>query len=225
VTISQLNKKVDVLYRNNVQQQNEKNSLLELLKLVKKGVDDQSITFSNRSLVYSIKRGFTKIFQMNNFLGQFAEICQHSIVDSGLAAPQTTTATLNSFTSNPTTNQGRNFIGGSPHKQTMESLPTNPMMSLSNLSNFDSNDRHLRTSIENMMNLSVQKMRGDLSAEESLPSKRSKAGVSFVKSPHTNRTNYEEAKQWLQNTDRDTADFLNYLEKFQKENVNYLLID
>jgi len=155
---------------------------------------------------------------MNNFLGQFADICQHSNVDSGLTAPQTTIATSNSFASNPT--QGRNFIGGSPHKQIMESLPTNPMMSLSNLSNFDSNDRHLRTSIENMMNLSVQKMRGgDLSAEESLPSKRSRTGVSFVKSPHTNRTNYEEAKQWLQNTDRDTADFLNYLEKFQKENV------
>ena len=156
---------------------------------------------------------------MNNFLGQFGEIYQHSMVDNGIAAPQTTIATSTSFTSNPT--QGRNFIGGSPHRQIMESLPTNPMMSLSNLSNFDSNDRNLRMSIENMMNLSVQKMRGgDLSAEESLPSKRSRTGgVSFVKSPHTNRTNYEEAKQWLQNTDRDTADFLNYLEKFQKENV------
>jgi len=51
VTISQLNKKVDVLSRNNIQQQNEKNSLIELLKLVKRGIDDQSITFSNKSMV------------------------------------------------------------------------------------------------------------------------------------------------------------------------------
>ena len=51
MTISQLNKKVDVLSRNNIQQQNEKNSLIELLKLVKRGIDDQSITFSNKSMV------------------------------------------------------------------------------------------------------------------------------------------------------------------------------
>lgn len=51
MTISQLNKKVDVLSRNNMQQQNEKNSLIELLKLVKRGIDDHSITFSNKSMV------------------------------------------------------------------------------------------------------------------------------------------------------------------------------
>jgi len=207
VTIAQLNKKVDLLTRTNMQQQSERNNMMELLKLIKRGIDDHSITFSNQSL-------------MKNFVLQFSEICQQS-------SPENTYGTLPSYSSNQ--NQTRAFIGGSPHRPTMESPQTHPIVALTNLSNFDSNDKRLRTSSDNMMmdlmnfkNLSMQRQKEDLSLEDtnSLLSKRSKAPslLQGVKSPHTNRTNYEEAKQLLQHTDRDTADFLDYLERFQKEN-------
>jgi len=138
--------------------------------------------------------------------------------------------TLQSYSSNQ--NQTRAFIGGSPHRPTttIESPPAHPIVALRNLSNFESNDKRLRTSSENMTmdlmsfkNLSMHKSKEDLSLEDtnSQLSKRSKTPslLQAVKSPHTNRTNYEEAKHLLQTTDRDTADFLDYLEKFQKENV------
>lgn len=207
VTISQLNKKVDLLTRTNMQQQTERNNMMELLKFIKRGIDDHSITFSNKSLG-------------NNFLLQFSEVCQQS-------GSENTYGTLPSYSSNQ--NQTRAFIGGSPHRPTMESPATHPIVALTNLSNFDSNDKRLRTSSDTMMtdlinfkNLSMHRQKEDLSLEDtnSLLSKRSKTPslLQGVKSPHTNRTNYEEAKQLLQHTDRDTADFLDYLERFQKEN-------
>ena len=96
---------------------------------------------------------------------------------------------------------------------------------MNNSSNFDSIDpRNRAPSVtsehQNPKNIPLYKSNDDYNAEdENLGTKRSKASSIYGRSPKSTSTKYEEAKQILQNTDRDTVEFLDYLENFQKENV------
>jgi len=74
------------------------------------------------------------------------------------------------------------------------------------------------TGISHSNNMSVQKPE-ELIFEDGQNFLSKRSNLSYMKSPHSNAATYEEARNLLQHTDRDTADFLDYLDKFQRENV------
>ena len=97
---------------------------------------------------------------------------------------------------------------------------------MNNLSNFDSVDPRNRAGSvmsehqKSSKNIPVYKSNDGYSVDdENQGTKRSKASSIYGRSPKSTSIKYEEAKQILQHTDRDTVEFLDYLENFQKENV------
>ena len=94
----------------------------------------------------------------------------------------------------------------------------------SDIANYNSAESYNKLNTINLTgishaNMSVQKT-DEFNFEDgnqNFLSKRS--NLSFIRSPHSNAPTYEDAKNMLQHTDRDTADFLDYLDKFQRENV------
>ena len=125
-------------------------------------------------------------------------------------------------------NKPRQSIKASPINAALSSFQLNLQTGGPDITNYNSAESYNRistmslTGISHSNNMSVQKPE-ELIFEDGQNFLSKRSNLSYMKSPHSNAATYEEARNLLQHTDRDTADFLDYLDKFQRENVYFNL--